>query len=171
MLKLNIIIVGAGIAGLSTAVALQRKGHTVTVLERHLGCQALGRPVGLSSNATRVLVEHGMEEIMSKRDATSLNISYQRRYDTGKILGTRERNQSLKEYGFTIHSFARYRLQELLAHVAEERGVKIVFGKMAVSVDLDKPNVTLKDGEVMDADLVIGADGRSQIIVQSPFLT
>lgn len=39
-LKLEIIIVGAGIAGLAAAVGLRRKGHNVTVVERHSGCQA-----------------------------------------------------------------------------------------------------------------------------------
>jgi salicylate hydroxylase len=159
MLQLNVVIVGAGIAGLSTAIALQRKGHIITVLERHLACQALGGPVGLSSNATRVLIEYGMEEIMTKKNARLRNIIYQRRYDTGKILGSRTSDESLKAYGYPLWALARYRLQETLAQVAKERGVKIRFGCLVVAVDLDKPAVTLKDGEILEADLIIGADG------------
>jgi salicylate hydroxylase len=159
MLKLQVVIVGAGIAGLSTAIALQRQGHTVTVLERHPACQALGGPVGLSSNATRVLVEYGMQEIMTKRDSSFQNTTYQRRYDTGKILGSMTRDHSLKAYGYPSWTFARCRLQETLAQVLEERGVHIRFGCPVASVDLDKPAVTLKDGETLEGNLIIGADG------------
>jgi 2-polyprenyl-6-methoxyphenol hydroxylase-like FAD-dependent oxidoreductase len=57
--------------------------------------------------------------------------------------------------------FSRFKLQELLTQVAIERGVKIVYNAQVVSVDLEspKPSVTLQDGRVMSADLIIGADG------------
>ena len=161
MLQLNIIIVGAGIAGLSTAIALQRKGHTITVLERHLSCQAIGAPVGLSANATRVLIHYGMEDIMTKADARLQNIIYQRRYDSGKILGSRPVGQSVKDYGFPSWALARYQLQKTLAQVAEERGVKLLFGKQVVGIDLEKPAVRLKDDDLLEADLIVGADGTS----------
>jgi salicylate hydroxylase len=76
MPQFRIIIVGAGIAGLSTAIAFNRKGHDVTVVERHPGCQALGGPVGLSANATRVLIAYGMEDIMSKKNTRENRVIY-----------------------------------------------------------------------------------------------
>lgn len=100
MPQFNILIVGAGIAGLSTAISLRRNGHIITVLERHPACQALGGPVGLSSNATRVLIEYGMGDIMAKRDSGDQNIICQRRYDSGEILGSRTNDQTMSTYGF-----------------------------------------------------------------------
>lgn len=100
MIQLNILIVGGGIAGCSSAIALLRKGHTVTILERHPTCQALGGPVGLPSNATRVLIHYGMGEIMTKKDARESSAIYQRRYDTGAILGTQWGDATLDTYGF-----------------------------------------------------------------------
>ena len=100
MPQFRIVIVGAGIAGLSTAIALNRKGHDVIVVERHDQCQALGGPVGLSANATRVLTEYGMESIMSKRDTREHRSIYQRRYDNGDILGSTTGAQMKDTYGF-----------------------------------------------------------------------
>jgi 2-polyprenyl-6-methoxyphenol hydroxylase-like FAD-dependent oxidoreductase len=39
------------------------------------------------------------------------------------------------------------------------RGFNILFNMQVVIVDLEKPAVHLKDGTVMEADLIIGADG------------
>jgi salicylate hydroxylase len=112
-----------------------------------------------SGDRSRVLIEYGMEEIMKQRDARLNNPMLMRRYDNGKILGTRVASQSMTDYGFPSWALARYRLQETLAQVAEERGVKILFEKVVVDVDLEKPSVTLKNGEVFEAHLIIGADG------------
>ena len=51
-------------------------------------------------------------------------------------------------------------MQETLAQVAEERRANILFNMQVVIVDLEKSAVRLKDGAVMEADLIIGADGK-----------
>ena len=100
MLKLDIIIVGAGIAGLSMAIALQKKGHHIIVLERYPSCQALGGPVVLGPSATRVLPEFDLEEIMTKKAMMDLKGFIYRRYDSGTVLGRNERSKVAEAYGF-----------------------------------------------------------------------
>jgi 2-polyprenyl-6-methoxyphenol hydroxylase-like FAD-dependent oxidoreductase len=52
-------------------------------------------------------------------------------------------------------------LQEALVAAAVERGVDIQFDSQVVKVNLEAPLVALKDGRmVLDADLIIGADGK-----------
>ena len=51
----EIVIVGGGIAGLATAVALQRVGIRALVLERSDGLRATGAALGLFPNAWRAL--------------------------------------------------------------------------------------------------------------------
>jgi salicylate hydroxylase len=46
-IKLNIIVVGAGIGGLATAIALAISGHEVTVYEQAQELGEVSRPLGL----------------------------------------------------------------------------------------------------------------------------
>ncbi|KAH8676586.1 hypothetical protein BGZ60DRAFT_526026 [Tricladium varicosporioides] len=160
--QLNIVIIGAGIAGLSTAISLQNSCHTITVLERHNSCQALGGPVSLSPNATRVLIEYGLRELLEPKQS-SLNKFAFRRYTNGEILGSMADNEMELIYGYPRWGFSRFKLQEMLVKVARERGVSISFGSEVTGVDTYTTSVTLKDGRVLKADLIIGADGIHSI--------
>ncbi|TVY24410.1 hypothetical protein LHYA1_G006750, partial [Lachnellula hyalina] len=53
---------------------------------------------------------------------------------------------------------------EILADVADKRGVKIIFGAQVFGIDLEKPAVFLKHGTEMGADLIVGADGIRSVI-------
>lgn len=160
MLRMHIIIVGAGVAGLSTAIALCIKGHTVTVLERNEGLQKVGGALNLWANATRVIVSYGLEDLIEK-SPESPNTFNSRRYDNGAVLSASTANTSVENYGYPSWTVARYNLQEKLADAARARGAIIRFGTEAVSLDLGQPAVRLKDGSVLKADLIIGAEGMT----------
>lgn len=49
------LVIGAGIGGLTAAVALHRQGHEVTVLERAPAIEAVGAGLGLTPNCLRAL--------------------------------------------------------------------------------------------------------------------
>jgi salicylate hydroxylase len=116
----------------------------------------------LTPNATRVLIKYGLEEILLKKNVNAYNtVIHTGRYDTGEILDTRSTAQSLKIFGFPSWNLARYTLQETLAAVAQDDGVTVLFDRPIIHVDLEKPAVFLKDGTIIDADLIIGADGTA----------
>ncbi len=58
----HVIIAGAGIGGLTAALALARAGYRVTVLEQAPQLQETGAGIQLSPNATRVLLALGLRE-------------------------------------------------------------------------------------------------------------
>lgn len=66
------------------------------------------------------------------------------------------------------HSYPRQYsdLHKLLYNTATSFGAKVRFGAEVVSVNPDAPSVTLQSGEVLTADVLVGADGTEGICRQ-----
>jgi 2-polyprenyl-6-methoxyphenol hydroxylase-like FAD-dependent oxidoreductase len=58
--RAKVIIVGAGIGGLTAALALRQAGFGVEVFERAAELKEIGAGIGLSPNSTRVLKRMGL---------------------------------------------------------------------------------------------------------------
>jgi len=141
-----VTIVGAGIGGLTTAIALSRRGASVTVLERAPAIEEVGAGLQLSPNAMRVLQALDLEQAV---EAVSLRSrAVQLRGATGAgvvrldLVGHRPRAQFR-----LVH---RARLIAVLEAAARRAGVRIL---------LDTPV-----SEPPDAALVVGADGLHSVI-------
>lgn len=64
--SLNILVVGAGIAGISAGLALSQHNHSVTILETSSELCEVGAGIQLAPNATRILGRLGvLDEIMT----------------------------------------------------------------------------------------------------------
>lgn len=59
--KLSIIVAGAGIGGLTTAIALRRAGHMVTVYEKASLSHEVGQGITISPNGGRILRNLGLD--------------------------------------------------------------------------------------------------------------
>lgn len=97
--RLKIIIIGAGIAGLASALSLGSRGHHVTVLEAHDRLAEFGAGIQLMPNTTKILCRWGLRK---QFEAVS-NIPdylYLRRYSTDEIIGGYPHNPEMEElYG------------------------------------------------------------------------
>lgn len=84
---MNIAIVGAGVGGLVSAVALQRRGHAVTVFERAVSPGAIGAGLSLFANAADALKAVGLGDVIKAITSREV-ISYRtgQRTPTGRWL-------------------------------------------------------------------------------------
>lgn len=154
---MKIAIMGAGIGGLTLAIALERQGHHVVVLEKRTQFTPEGAGVVLGPNVMSALRVHGLHEpILARgRVVKGMNITDQ----DGRVLGrSRYEVAGLPLPGVAIH---RSTLHQILRQrfTGELRA-----GASVSDVAAGSPPTLVADGQRLDCDLLVGADGiRSQV--------
>ncbi|KIW45522.1 uncharacterized protein PV06_03907 [Exophiala oligosperma] len=158
-MQLDIVIIGAGLGGLSAAICLARKGHKVKVLERNAGLSEYGAGIQLSPNATRILDSWGLSSEF--REYCNLPAwSVARRYNDNAKIGMSSQNPDASEiYGHPYWQIYRPDCQRILADGVRKAGATIEYSSELQKVDAEQGKVHLMDGRTIEADLVVGADG------------
>ncbi|OWT60380.1 monooxygenase [Candidimonas nitroreducens] len=158
----HVVIVGAGLGGLTAALALLRQGFRVTVLEQAPALGEVGAGVQLSANATRVLSLIGLDEVVAASGAQPTDKEI-RLWSTGQTwqlfdLGA----ASVQRYGHTYAMFHRADLHKALENALRSLAPGAIrLNCRCESVDLSgpRPSVLLSNGERVAGDLIVGADG------------
>lgn len=154
-------IVGAGIGGLTAALALARRGASVTVHERAEDLREVGAGIQISPNAGRVLSALGLDAALERIAPRSHGL---RIWNAGGGAVARLDWRSLRP-GQPFRTVHRARLVEMLEAAAREAGVTVHLDE-AITAE------TLPQG-----DLVIGADGLHSVLrrhlngPEKPFFT
>jgi 2-polyprenyl-6-methoxyphenol hydroxylase-like FAD-dependent oxidoreductase len=159
----RVLIVGGGLSGTSAALALQREGIHVEIIEKEPVWGALGTGITLMSPALRALGQLG---VLEKCLAAGNGSSEMSLFDVdGNLL------HELHIHGLVpdlpaVAGMMRPALHRILADAATEKGVSARTSTTVVSLDEtdDAVEVELSDGSKESYDLVLAADGlRSQI--------
>jgi len=165
----HLAVVGAGVAGLTAALALRHQGfRNVTVLERNSG----GTPepshaLEITANASRVLHALGLESEL-KAAAEVPPFCYLRTRRSGFLLIQRPLgNFAESRYGAPTYVIERAELETLLARACLARGVVIRRGVGVAGADPETGRVTLDDGETADFDAVVIATGHSAPLAET----
>ncbi len=142
-------IAGAGLAGLTAAAALCRRGWTARVHERMPSVRIVGSGLSIFENGLRVLKAVDAEDD-SVRDARR-----------GLVRETRDaygNTTSQMSYSGRMYEITRKQVASALAAAAERAGAEIVTGSTAIAADPEGV-LHLENGRSMKADLVLAADG------------
>jgi FAD-dependent urate hydroxylase len=164
---MDIAILGAGVAGMSAALMLRRRGHRVRLHERRAFASTLGAGVVLWPNAGFVLAELGVDAALAAHTGQPRAM---RRLDReGRVLGELDIARLDRLMGFPSRSVLRRDLQAVLAARVADAGVEIVYDARAVAIEADSgrgAQVRFEDGSSVRADLIIGADGRMRSVAR-----
>ena len=153
---LKVAVIGAGIGGLTAAIALRTNGIEATVYEQASELKALGAGVSIATNGSRVLRRLGVGDALAKIAGPVRRYQF-RTWQAEPIAG----EPSTLSFGDPTSTWCLHRgeFQQVLADALPPGAV--VLGKACVDAteDADGVHVEFADGTAVDADLLIAADG------------
>ncbi|MGG0383643.1 FAD-dependent monooxygenase [Priestia filamentosa] len=159
----NAVVVGAGIGGLSAAIALRKTGLNVTVYERNEKGAPSGSGITQPQNTFKVLKDLGVYEDCLK---SGVQLDYLEIMDKEGNLLLEVNQKFMNADGPGRNSIWRSRLKDVLLSKALSLGVIVEWKKNFTTYQENQTEVILsfKDGTQVSADLLVSFDGiRSQV--------
>jgi salicylate hydroxylase len=168
----DILIAGAGLGGLTAALALVQRGHNVRVFEQARELREVGAGVQLGANGTRILIALGLEAAMGKivcaatRKEIRLGTTGQSwpAFDLGET--------SVERFGapyWMVHRGDFHRVLLDAVRAADPGAIHPGNGCTGFEQTGDHVTLHLVDGDRVTGDLLIGADGVHSRIRQQLF--
>lgn len=158
MSELQVAIIGAGIGGLTAALALRARGIDVTVYEKAPESRELGAGVTIGENGARVYDSLGLRDSIAAI--------------AGKVSGwsiTTWRGEPLTGWRAPYHPEQTYPLhraefQKLLFDALPPGTVHLGRGCTTAVEDADGVRIEFTDGSHARADILVGADGIHSVV-------
>ena len=162
----SIAIAGAGIGGLTAALALSARGCEVTLLERRTGFDEGGAGIQLSPNASRVLFDLGLGPPLRRAASEPERVAVRALTD-GRVIGGMALGGFMqRRFGAPYFVIARPALHTILLDAVRGRpGIRLLVGRTvtALASAADRATLTLEAAngvrETLAADVAVGADG------------
>ena len=162
--QIDVLIVGAGIGGLTLAHALLQRGKTVKVLERAPALENVGAGIQIPPNAVKVLRALSLEQAVTDRAFQPKAIEARMGQSGRHVFEIPLAKTAKKRWGAPYLHIHR---ADYISALSES----LPAGVLQLEADVtdyfqtdDCVSVRLEDGAQIDADYLIGADGLNSII-------
>jgi FAD-dependent urate hydroxylase len=152
---LRILVVGAGVAGISIARGLLRDGHDVTVFEQRPDMRPGGGAVTIWSNGSTVLEQLGVDMDGAGQLLSTVRIAT----STGRRLVNIDVNTIVDRLGGPVRMVPRRVLLDRLLDGFPADRIRCNSRLVGAVSTRDGVRIDFEDGSCADGDLLIGADG------------
>lgn len=163
MENLKVIVVGAGMGGLTTALAMQQAGYEVEVYDRVSALRPAGAGISLWSNGVKVLNRLGLGGDIARIGGAMEQMAY---YGgkTGELLTRFSLAPLVEQVGQAPYPVARTDLQQMLLSAFGADRVQLNKRCVAIEQTADSATAIFEDRHRATGDIVVGADGTHSVI-------
>ena len=172
--EIKIGLIGAGIGGITAAIALQQRGINPIVYEQSPELGEVGAGITIGPNANHVLNSLGLEEKLDKLAHPSPNVGTLH-YKTGERLSyvPRGREIYMQKYGAVSRLMHRAEIYELLLGQIKDKSKILKLNHKLKEIKQDNERVILNFENNIEefCDIVIACDGIKSIVRDQLFKT
>lgn len=160
----DVVIIGAGIGGLSLALALREHGVDALLVERTAQLREVGAAVALSANATNLFRRLGVHDALGEVSWPQTGLFF-RDGRTGTTLGSTPVGRTYRErFGADYWGVHRADLQRVLSEAVGPDRILLSHHVTGLREEDGRVLVDLADGSALSAGLVVGADGARSMV-------
>lgn len=159
-LKLRVLIIGAGVSGISVARGLLRDGHDVTIFDQRSNVTAGGGAVTIWSNGATVLQHLGVDMDGAGQLLSGVRVMT----STGRPLATVDLDAMGNRLGAPVRMVPRRVLLERLLEGFPIDRIRCNSRAEGVVSTANGVRVEFGDGSSADGDLLIAADGLHSVV-------
>ncbi|KAJ5749722.1 hypothetical protein N7533_006750 [Penicillium manginii] len=157
--RLRVIIVGAGLSGIATAISAALSGHSVEVIEQAKELAEVGAGLQITPNASRLLQYWKLPSSLWEAAAEPTKVTVHR-YSGAVLAHEATFDKDIRaKYNAPFVDLHRVDLQQSLFTRAKDLGVTFHLGERIEKIDFDRTTVHSVAGKQFGGDLIIAADG------------
>jgi len=161
----NVTIIGGGLGGLATAIALRNQGIDVQVYEQARELRPVGAGLTLFPNGLKSLnaIQPGIVELLKQAGSQTQKMNLKK--STSEILVSNPVTL-MEKYGQPMLNIRWSRLQEILASSLPPDIIHLNHRCISFSQNYSSVEASFDGGKTVKADFLIGADGLNSVVRQ-----